>query len=160
MTLRDDDDVDDIGEAARPVNTSLAAWESIQEVQASIESCILNEILCANSAGLTCDEIEQALDLKHQTASAAIRHLREKDFVYDTGRRRPTRSGRAAIVWMPRLPSEPQGVDPDNPSLDDLRAGGAELLRLISWARENSREVSKTAEVAAMWLVRRYTRTK
>lgn len=41
--------------------------------------------------GATCAEVEQALRLPHQTASARIR---------DSGARRLTPSGRKAIVWV------------------------------------------------------------
>jgi DNA-binding MarR family transcriptional regulator len=49
--------------------------------------------------GATCDEIEVALGLLHQSASALIRRLVKQGSLRDTGQRRTTRSGRAAIVW-------------------------------------------------------------
>jgi DNA-binding transcriptional ArsR family regulator len=47
----------------------------------------------------TCDAIERNTGLRHQTASARIYELRAMGLVVDTGERRPTRSGRLAIVW-------------------------------------------------------------
>lgn len=52
--------------------------------------------------GATCDEIEHALDLRHQTASARITELKRRGDLIDTGRRRPTTSGRAAAVYVTR----------------------------------------------------------
>ena len=50
--------------------------------------------------GATCDEIEEALDLKHQTASARVRELALRGDLEDSGKRRDTRSGRKAVVWV------------------------------------------------------------
>lgn len=49
--------------------------------------------------GLTCDEIEVLFDMKHQTASARCRDLVKAEKIIDSGERRLTRSGRAAIVY-------------------------------------------------------------
>lgn len=52
------------------------------------------------SLGQTCDEIEVALGLRHQTASCFIRFLTQDGLLRDSGDRRITRSGRQAIVWQ------------------------------------------------------------
>ena len=52
------------------------------------------------SDGMTCDELEQALDAKHQSVSAQIRHGVKNNEIEDSGMRRKTRSGRNAIVWV------------------------------------------------------------
>jgi DNA-binding transcriptional ArsR family regulator len=49
--------------------------------------------------GATCDELEVALDMRHQTASARITELRKDGLIVDTGLRRATRSGRSARVY-------------------------------------------------------------
>lgn len=52
--------------------------------------------------GATVDEIEAALNLPHQTASAQVSHLRApgpKQRLYASEEKRPTRRGRAAVVW-------------------------------------------------------------
>lgn len=51
--------------------------------------------------GLTVDAIEQRLVRSHQSVSARVNELRDKGWVVDSGVRRPTRSGRKAIVWRP-----------------------------------------------------------
>jgi len=50
--------------------------------------------------GSTCDEAEEGLDMKHQTASARLRELVLKEFIVDSGMRRRTRSGRGARVYV------------------------------------------------------------
>lgn len=50
--------------------------------------------------GITCDEVEVLLDLRHQTASARIRELYLQKLIARTGRRRITRSGRGADIYI------------------------------------------------------------
>lgn len=50
-------------------------------------------------AGVTCDEIEVALGLAHQTASARVRELVLAGVIQDTGHTRATRSGSAARIY-------------------------------------------------------------
>ncbi len=61
---------------------------------------ILEEIRRAGDSGLTCDQVEVRTGMAHQTASARITGLSRKHEILDRGVRRPTRSGRDAIVWV------------------------------------------------------------
>ncbi len=54
----------------------------------------------SGSIGATDDELEVALTLRHQTASARRRELVLLGKVVDSGRRRKTRSGCLATVWV------------------------------------------------------------
>lgn len=47
----------------------------------------------------TCDAVELATGLTHQSASARIRGLVLRDQLVDSGRRERTRHGRLAVVW-------------------------------------------------------------
>lgn len=47
----------------------------------------------------TSDEIEAALGIPHQSASARINDLLNGGWILDTGQRRRTRSGSLAIAW-------------------------------------------------------------
>lgn len=49
----------------------------------------------------TCSEVEQALGMSHQTASARIRELFLRNFIRATGNVRRTSLGRNAVVWAP-----------------------------------------------------------
>lgn len=55
----------------------------------------------AGALGVTCDEVEARLAMAHQTASARLWQLRKAGLVVDSGRRRSTRTGRAARVYVP-----------------------------------------------------------
>lgn len=78
--------------------TSCAAAESIDA--SSIRSRCLEWLKRAGTG--TCDELEVALGLRHQTASARLRELVLMGRVFDTQHRRPTRSGRKAAVYALR----------------------------------------------------------
>ena len=52
--------------------------------------------------GATCDEVEVALCIRHQTASCFIRFMTQEGILEATPERRITRSGRKAIVWKIR----------------------------------------------------------
>jgi len=49
--------------------------------------------------GMTCDELEISMELRHQTASCFIRVLTKEGLLRATDERRRTRTGRGAIVW-------------------------------------------------------------
>lgn len=53
------------------------------------------------TAGMTCDEVEVALGMTHQTASARVNQLMNSGHIVRLGDiTRPTRSGRSAAVWF------------------------------------------------------------
>ena len=81
-----------------PGDTSVAALKSLDpETKVRREQQISDFIQAVGDA--TCHEVEIALRLLHQSASAAITQLRKAGRLVDTGERRPTNNGRLAIVW-------------------------------------------------------------
>jgi len=79
-------------------DTSIAAYESLKpETKTRRDRRILAYI--QTTGGATCCEVEMALGLLHQSASAAITHLRRAGGLVDSGKRRPTNTGRMATVW-------------------------------------------------------------
>ena len=80
--------------------TSREAALSMLPAAGTIQRAILELFEAVGDEGLTDDEIEVELDLKHQTASAQRRALELATFVRKTNRRRLTRSGRAAGVYV------------------------------------------------------------
>lgn len=82
--------------------TSRQAHESVKEHKPSIQQNILEMI--KQNGTMTCYEVEVTLNLKHQTASASITHLKKKMLIEDSGERRKTESGRNAIAWKVRVP--------------------------------------------------------
>jgi hypothetical protein len=80
--------------------TSVAAAESMRSRAAALRERVRQHIETRGPLGATCDEIELALDLSHQTASPRVNELFRASAIADSGYRRPTRSGRRAIVWV------------------------------------------------------------
>ena len=79
-------------------DTSIDAFQSQdEETRARRRNRICRFIV--ERGGATCWEVEQAFGALHQTISAAISNLSADGILIDTGERRPTGSGRKAIVW-------------------------------------------------------------
>tara|TARA_S200000501_G_scaffold86182_1_gene79044 strand:+ start:404 stop:670 length:267 start_codon:yes stop_codon:yes gene_type:complete len=76
-------------------NTSLQAYLSVDH--RSMREKVLKKL--AERGASTCDELEIALEGKHQSVSATLTAARKSGLIVDTGQTRPTRSGRSAIVW-------------------------------------------------------------
>lgn len=74
---------------------SLAANDSIAVHKATMRRQVLELV---TRSPRTCDEIEAALNMSHQTASARLTELYHACQIVRTGRR-PTRSGRQAWVY-------------------------------------------------------------
>jgi hypothetical protein len=79
---------------------SREASESMIPTAGSLRFQVLSYIRGRGLHGATDNEIEHALGLRHQTASARRRELVLTEFVVDSGRRRLTDSRRRAIVWV------------------------------------------------------------
>lgn len=90
-------------EAPLPSNytdTSRAAAQRAKAKAPTDRATILAYIRRRGVLGSTVDEVETALGLSHQTASARVNQLRNDGWVKDSGGRRPTRTGTKAIVWV------------------------------------------------------------
>jgi len=86
--------------AVKGSETSQAAARSIQAVLNPLQAKVLRYIRSCGAHGSTCDQAEEALDMKHQTCSARIRELVLKEKILDADCKRPTRSGRKATVYV------------------------------------------------------------
>lgn len=78
-------------------DTSSDAANAIRPSASHLEDVVVAHIAQQDDA--TCDELEVLLGLSHQTCSARVREAVLHDRIYDTGRRRRTRSGRMARVY-------------------------------------------------------------
>lgn len=81
-----------------PADVSRAAGDSID--RARLRGIVLEAIRKGGAHGRTCDEIEVLELLTHQTCSARVHELAGLKQITDSGMRRPTRSGRKAVVWV------------------------------------------------------------
>jgi hypothetical protein len=83
-------------------DTSRAAAESLRPHLAGLNARVYAAVESAGEDGRTCDEVEVLMDGRHQTISSRIRHLVQIGCLVDSGRRRRTRSGRTARVYVVR----------------------------------------------------------
>ncbi|MBF8297390.1 MAG: hypothetical protein HW395_47 [candidate division NC10 bacterium] len=81
--------------------TSRQAAAEIAPRLSALQEDILR-YLRGRADGATCDQLEDALTLRHQTCGPRLRELALSGAIVDTGIRRRTRSGRKAIVWLAR----------------------------------------------------------
>lgn len=79
---------------------SVEAHKSVVSSKKVLRAKIFRYIEAQGLFGATCDEIELALELSHQTASARVTELKADDLVIWSGHKRKTRSGRNAAVLV------------------------------------------------------------
>lgn len=77
-------------------DTSKDAAKSMEPHVSRLAADILGRLRAKSS---TAHEIEASSGMRMQTISARIRELTLKGYLEDSGERRPTPSGRNAIVW-------------------------------------------------------------
>lgn len=83
----------------RDSDTSKGAADSLSDEILSKQKTEILAFIGAFANGRTCDHVEEALGLRHQTASARIRELVLADKLYDTEKRALNRSGRPARLY-------------------------------------------------------------
>lgn len=91
-----------VGVPHNGIETSIEAALSYLPQLGADEARVLKFV--ASNDGAICDEVEAALGMKHQTASARLNGLEQKKCVIRTGERRRTRSNRWALVYRVNPP--------------------------------------------------------
>jgi predicted transcriptional regulator len=79
------------------IDTSRDSRNMLVEKRSKYRKAIVDYISAKN--GATCDEVEVALCIRHQTASCFIRFMTQEGRLEATAERRITRANRRAIVW-------------------------------------------------------------
>ena len=85
-------------------DTSRAAAQSMRPHLQGLQAEVYRRVEQAGPDGCTCDELEVAMQGKHQTISARVRELVQAGHIVDSGHRRRTRSGRTARVYCASSP--------------------------------------------------------
>lgn len=83
--------------------TSIAAADKARHHVAIDRQQVLQYIIRAANHGATDDEIQEGLKMNPSTERPRRIELWHAKLVVDSGRTRPTRSGRQAIVWVANL---------------------------------------------------------
>lgn len=79
-------------------DTSISAFASTPDKKRTKDRMMIMVALDIHP-GQTCEELEEFLQMKHQTCSARISELLKMGKIVDTGERRLTRSGKKARVY-------------------------------------------------------------
>lgn len=74
--------------------------QSMKPDTARLRRIVFSAVRYKGAHGITCDELEELCKLTHQTAGPRLRELFLMNRIRDSGKRRLTRSGRKAIVWV------------------------------------------------------------
>ena len=91
---------------------SRIAYEAVVGATEFLRRRVETAVQAAGPDGLTCDDLEAQLAMRHQTCSPRVYELVAQGRLLDSGFRRRTRTGRTAIVWI--VPScVGQRPDPD-----------------------------------------------
>ena len=91
---------DDLPAHVADSDTSVEAAESMTLLAPKLRDLVAAELRRRGGWGATNDELEEHMDIKHQTLSPRVRELVQHGKVKDSGQRRRTRSGRFATVWV------------------------------------------------------------
>jgi len=83
----------------RGQDTSLRAFADIQGVSGKLRLIIWQTVFEAGTRGMTCEELEDALGMKHQTCSARITELKKSGHLVVSGRRK-NRGGSSARAYI------------------------------------------------------------
>jgi DNA-binding IclR family transcriptional regulator len=83
-------------------DTSHAAAERILDAQPNLRRRVFNYIQSQQEWGATDEEVQRALGMNPSTERPRRVELVELGLVADSGSRRRTESGRAAVVWRTR----------------------------------------------------------
>lgn len=87
---------------------------------------ILDYVTEQGEDGATCDQIEAALDMRHQTCGPRCTELKRDGKLAESGRRRPTRSGALAAVLV--LGAGVPHFKPSRRRRGQIRAGTGPLV--------------------------------
>ena len=79
---------------------STAAHDSVRDLKTRMHRRILAFGASRGPRGMTCDEAEMVLGMTHQTCSARFTELKASGQIRATDRKRTTRSGRRAKVYV------------------------------------------------------------
>ncbi len=81
-------------------DTSWYAAASISKIRGRLCRAVFVHVVALGEHGSTTDEAEVSFDGRHQTISARFNELHNANLIHDSGRRRKTRSGRWAAVYV------------------------------------------------------------
>lgn len=86
--------------SVRGSDTSVAAAKQIEPITGALRLAVYAMLVSRGWVGATDEEMQDALEMAPNTQRPRRIELVEDGWVRDSGRTRPTRSGRKAVVWV------------------------------------------------------------
>ena len=83
-------------------HTSIESEIAIQQDTSRLRRVVYESILLSGEKGRTDEEVQDLTRMNPSTQRPRRIELQRDGAVYDSGRRRSTKSGRSAIVWQAR----------------------------------------------------------
>jgi len=87
-------------ENERCVMMSKRAYAAFEEFATTVTGRIFDLLCSRGQIGATDDEMEEALNILHQTVNPCRQLLHKEGWIKQNGKERPTRSGCSACVWI------------------------------------------------------------
>jgi len=75
----------------------------MEEHLSRLDELVLNAIAYSLGVGMNCWEVEQKTGISRACSSARLNSLRNKNLIFDSKIRRPTDTGRNAVVYMKKI---------------------------------------------------------
>ena len=92
--------------------TPLASHSAdLDAIRANLETQVLIYLQSRKDQGASCSDVERALQLPHQTASARIHNLMAKRLIVDSQQVAISDHGRASTVWVAREFAAPEVLE-------------------------------------------------
>jgi hypothetical protein len=138
--------------------TSEAAAQAVRPKAPSQKLRVLRYVASRAEDGATDDEIEVALALPHQSASARRNDLVREGKLRDSGLRRKTRAWQQAVAWVlgvgQALEGAPNARAPNRPAAWEIWEALHEIDKLAAEAawRDSSVFQSESAKKLRAWL--------
>ncbi len=80
--------------------TSCAAANSVEDAAGTLRALVFESILASGEAGMTDENIQEDCDMPGSTERPRRVELMKLGYVWDSGRKAKTKSGRAAVLWV------------------------------------------------------------
>jgi hypothetical protein len=80
--------------------TSIDAYRSVADAYPAMQDKIFHVTRVSASYGLTLEQMAELSGIKLQSACGARLKLEKEGKIVSSGRKRPTKSGRQAMVWV------------------------------------------------------------
>lgn len=140
----------------QPRDTSLDAATEIRSEAATLRGEVFRYILGRGEQGATDEEIQEALEMAGNTERPRRRELEAEGRIFDCGKRRHTKTGRKAAVWVAQPGTLRVRPRAKKPELEDGKACLLALRAFVMTANRAGLTAPEDVLRLGRWLAARY----